>query len=314
MAENEAPMGPRGQTDFVGHVRIPATAVDPGIPINNLIANAKTGQGQWVERATSLIGPARAEFRSTYIRWALAINALHVAADRYRDKGWQASHAGFFVTSIRADNQGNAGLEKIAKWDGDTAATHHLASAPMLVSYGIIDLYACLEEWVFDVYRAYLDSHPDALIKGETFRELRRLRRSAATDTAAQAAWTQAWKTRLDDWQRNRIYDGLDKVFLAFCNEAGLKRPSTYKHTDIATWAESMRLVAVLRNSLMHGAETVNPELGSLCGKPHSLGFTFKTGDRLSLELIHLQSIECFTDQLLTAINLSLFEHADAFK
>jgi hypothetical protein len=290
------------------------TAIDVTVPINNVIANAKTAQGQWVERITTLIGPARAEFRSTYIRWALAINGLHVAADKYRETGWQATHQGFTVSSVRADNTGETRIEAIAEWDGETAANHHLASTPMLLSYGIIDLYACLEEWVFDVYRAYLEVYPDSLLRGDEFRELRRLRSESTNDAVAQTSWAQAWKKRLDDWQRNRIYDGLDKVFLSFCNEARLKRPSKYKHTDIQSWAESLRLIAVVRNSLIHGSETVNAELGALCGKPHSLGFAFKTGDRLSLKLIHLQAIECFTDQLLTAINISLMEHPDAFK
>lgn len=307
-------MGPRGQTDFVGHAHIPAAGLDPAIPVNNLIAMAKTAAGAWVEHATKLVGPARAEFRSTYIRWALAINGLHVAAERYRDEGWKRTHAGFFVTSIRADASAQASLERIAQWDGDTAARNHLSSVPMLVAYGIIDLYACLEEWIFDLYRAYLNEHPDALIRGDDFRELRRLWRNATNDAPAKAAWEQAWSIRLADWQRRRIYDGLDKVFQAFFNDAGLKRPSTYQHSDVATWAESLRLVAVLRNSLTHGAEVVNAELAALCGKPHSLGFAFKEGDPLALELRHLQSIECFTDQLLTAVNLSLFEHSDAFK
>lgn len=314
MGDEDIPVGPRGQTDFVGHVRIPVAGMDPNAPITNLIANAKTAQGKWIEQATALIGPARAEFRSTYIRWALAINGLHVAAEKYLDRGWQATHAEFFVTSIRADNEGQASTEKIAQWDGPTAARNHMATAPMLVAYGVIDLYACLEEWVFDLYSAFLQAYPAVLIKGEDFRELRRLQRDAASGREPKAKWENAWKERLDNWQRKRMYDGIDKVFLAFCNETGLKRPATYKHTDIPTWVESLRLVAVLRNSLMHGAETVNEELASLCNKPHSLGFAFKDDDVLNLELRHLQSVECFTDQFLTAINLSLFEHADAFQ
>ena len=82
----------------------------------------------------------------------------------------------------------------------------------------------------------------------------------------------------------------------------------------MSTWADSLRLVVVLRNLLIHGAEKVNNELEELSGKPYSLGFQFMTGDSLKLELWHLQSVELFANQLLSAINLSLVEHPDAGK
>lgn len=312
---DEAPgeLGPRGQSDFVGHVRIPAEAVDYDTPINNVIAKAKTDRGKWLEDATELIGPTRAEIRSTYIRWALAINGLHVAAERYRDEGWQGTHAGFYVTSIRANHTGQGRIERIAQWDGETAASNHLVASPMLVAYGMIDLYACLEECVFKLHRAYLNEHPDRLLQGDEFKSLRKLRNRAAACDEAKNEWQAAWQKRCDEWQRKRIYDGLHKVFLALFADTGMAKPKAYKNTSPESWAESIRLVAVLRNSLMHGATEVSAELASLTGKPYSLGFDLKEGDRLSMELIHLQSIECFLDQLLNAVNLSLVEHPDAF-
>ena len=36
--------------------------------------------------------------------------------------------------------------------------------------------------------------------------------------------------------------------------------------------------------------------------------FDFKEDEELTIELIHLQSVECFCDQLLSALNLSLVE------
>ena len=183
----------------------------------------------------------------------------------------------------------------------------------MLVAYGIIDLYACLEEWVFNLYRAYLNENPDRLLQGDEFESLRRLRKNAASSEEARNEWQAAWQERCEAWQRKRIYDGLHKVFLAFFADTRIAKPKAYKNTTPESWAESIRLVAVLRNSLMHGATEVNDELANLTGKPHSLGFDLNKGERLRMELIHLQSVECFLDQLLNAVNLSLVEHPDAF-
>ncbi len=311
--ETEEGIGSRGQSDVVGHVQILASEIKDDVPITNIIANAKTQKGKWLQDATSLIGPARAKIRSTYIRWALAINGLHVAAERYNDPKWQATHEGFFVTSIRAAANGDTSIERIAQWEGDIAANNHLGTVPMLVAYGIIDLYACLEEWMFDLYRVFLEENPERLLQGDEFKELRKLRREAQDDDAASEKWKEAWAARLEAWQRKRIYDSLHRVFLAFFADTKLQKPKEYKNTTPETWAESIHMVAVLRNSLMHGAENVSNELASLTDKPYSLGFNLTASDPLRMELIHLQSIECFLDQLLTAVNLSLVEHPDAF-
>ena len=302
----------RAKLNMVDHVLLPHGEVDAGTPVTNIILKAKTDRGRWIEQLTTEIGSWRATFRSTYIRWALCINGLHVAAERYSDPAWQRAHSEFTVSSLRVAGRGAVGPAYIAAWDGASASSNHLKVQPMLIAHGIIDLYACLEEWVFALYRGYLNQHPDRLLQGNDFRELRRLRRAAAADPARQPEWLDKWAERLEGWQRNRLYDGLDRVFLAWFGDAGLKTPAEYKHTNERTWAETIRLIAVLRNSLTHGAQTANAELASLCGKPHSLGFDFKEGDPLDLELWHLQAVECFTDQILTAVNVSLAQHADA--
>ncbi len=51
-----------------------------------------------------------------------------------------------------------------------------------------------------------------------------------------------------------------------------------------------------------------------LSGKPHSIGFAFEEGEPLVLEVLYLQAVESFTDQLLTVVNLSLVEHEDTGK
>ena len=305
-------MSARGSFDAVGHVHLTPEELGAGAPVNNIVVKAATEDGAWIEEATTKVGDWRAVFRSTYFRWALSINGLHVAADRYKHPDWQAGQKSFVVRGLRADNSGSARVEVLAEWDGDTAADNHLRTQAMLVSYGIIDMAACFEEWVFDLYRCYLNQHPKSLLQGDEQRELKRLWKNAKTDPAAAQDWAKRWPERLSAWQQKKVYQGLDKVFTAFFADTGLKRPSSYHLTDIDTWAESLRLVAVLRNHLIHGADVANSELAGLSGKPTSLGMTFTEGQPLRLELEHLQAVECFTDQLLSAVNLSLAEHQDA--
>lgn len=305
-------MSARGSQDFVGHVHLSIEDAYAGAPVNNIIRKAITAKGAWVEQACASIGDERAIFRSTYLRWALAINGLHVAAERYAETTWQRTHECFVATSLRVDATGQAKVVRVAEWDGETAAKNHLRTQPMLVAYGIIDLAACFEEWVFALYRCYLNQYPQSLIRGDEYKDLRRLWKKADGNPAMSAEWTQRWTERVNAWQKKRAYHGLDAVFRALLAEAGLKRPASYQHTDVNTWAESLRLVVVLRNLLIHGVDEANDELEQLSAKPYSLGYDFKAGDSLELELRHLQAVECFAEQLLTAVNLSLVEHPDS--
>lgn len=307
-------MSARGRQDFVGHVHLSIEEVYAGAQINNIICKANTEKGAWVEKACSNIEEWRAIFRSTYLQWAIAINGIHVAANRYSDPDWQKKHKSFYATALRVDNTGEPKIVQIAEWDGNTAAKNHLMTQPRLVAYGLIDLAACFEEWVFALYRCYLNYHPDSLLRGPENKDLKELWKKAKGNPDFSAEWNQRWTERVDEWQIKKGYKGLHNVFKALLNEAKLTKPKNFKQSNESTWAESLRLVIVLRNLLIHGAEKVNKELEELSGKPHSLGFQFKAGDSLELELFHLQSVELFADQLLSAINLSLVEHSDAGK
>ena len=199
-------MNARGSQDFVGHVHLSMEDVYAGAPVNNVISKANTEKGAWVEQACTGIGEWRAIFRSTYLRWALAINGVHVAAERYSDQTWQGTHECFVATSLRADATGQADVVRVAEWDGDTAADNHLRTQPMLVAYGIIDLAACFEEWIFALYRCYLNQYPTSLIRGDDYRDLRRLRREAVGNPAMSAEWTERWTERVDAWQKKRAF------------------------------------------------------------------------------------------------------------
>jgi hypothetical protein len=145
--------------------------------------------------------------RSTYIRWALSINGLEVAAQKYASAAWQKDpNRRFIVTSLRnEDEPGPDGRHQviptiIAEWDGPTAAESHLKTMPMLAAFGVIDLYGNLEDFVFDIFKVFLNAHPEHLLRGDEFRNLRRLRREAEQDESKNGAWETAWQERLEKW------------------------------------------------------------------------------------------------------------------
>ncbi len=122
----------------------------------NWIVDTDLPEHQWLKEATTAIADWRARFRSTYMRWALAINGLEQAARRYSDPDW-IRWKSFTISSLRPDEAGTRDAEGrvrvitkvIATWDGRTAAENHLATMPMLAQFGIIDVYARSEEFVF---------------------------------------------------------------------------------------------------------------------------------------------------------------------
>ena len=292
----------RGGVDLVGHNIIQLTGGEPGPlpPIDNIIVRAPTPEHRWVEVATTKIGEWRAELRSTYIRWSLAINGLEVAADKYADTSWSARNQ-FVVRGL-----GGGGIEALTVWDGKAASKTHRDTMSMLAAFGVIDLYAGLEDVVFALYRIFLNAHPEPLLEGDQYRDLRKLRKASESDHALKAEWDASWAERLDKWQRKRMYDGLADVFGAFCRQAGLKAPSTYKHTTVETWCEVIGAVAVLRNALVHGAKTVPQVLAGFCKKPYCLTFDFVEGEPLAVHLGHLMGVQLFCEQILSAVNLSL--------
>lgn len=291
--------------NFVGHeiFHVNNTSLDALPKISNVIYKAPHISLSWIEESSFKIGEWRGLYRSAYMRWALAINGLHVAADKYNDGG-SFQNKSFHVRGLRIKDD-NPTMVSLAEWDGKTAAKAHLETVNMIASYGIIDLYSCLEEMIFDFYKTYLINNPTDFLKGPDNRALRKLYRNKDNDPQA---WQDAWKERIERWQRKRIYDGLDKVLLAYINSSGIEKPSYFKNTTPETWAETIKLIAILRNCLSHGEKRYSRELSDLSKKPHGLGFNFIEGEEINLSTSHLMGIELFGEQLLTALNLSLIE------
>ena len=277
-------------------------------PIDNIIYASCGVDDIWIEESTEKIAQWRATFRSSYIAWAVAINGLFAAKKRYSDPDWAAQNT-FQVRALRPNATPHL-QAVIAEWPGRRAAEAHESVAPVLCAYGFMDMHGALEEFVFDMYITFLNQNPDSLIQGSEFKELRGLWHQADENESAKAQWEERWTERLEAWQKKKVYDGLDRIFLAYCAIAGIKQPTNYELTTPETWAKSIKGFALLRNYIAHGVRTVTAELASFSQLPYSASFDFEEGEELEVKLHHLQSIELFTNQLLSALNLSLLQRA----
>lgn len=307
IAEILANVNPRGKFDLVGHIRMPDFAKGPahlGIARNLIIRFDEDSPHKWIEFTLEQLGDWRAELRSTYIRWALAINAVVEAANLYEAKSEAKSEdTMFLVKTLR-----HTGVATLKSMNFKEAARSHLKTQPMLVAYGFIDMYACLEETILRMFRTYWTHNPAKMLTGRDHSDARALFRESKTDDAARARWQEFWTKRLDKWQQEKIYQGLDRVFIGYINTTGLKGPSVYKETTPETWAQSIKQISLIRNALTHGVMSVTEEIESACNRRWLSNFTFKKGDPLTLRLDHLMAVECFCDALLTALNICMIE------
>lgn len=261
-------------------------------PINNVIVNSIDANLLWVEETTKNIGNWRAKFRSTYISWALTINSLNVANKKYSDHDWIERNA-FKIDSIRI-NSGNIEQAPIAMWESDKVADAHLKPLKMINAYGIINLYSCSEDFVFDFYRIYWRNNPQELLKDSNYRELRKLYSERDRSEESMNKWLFAFNERLDGWQRKKLYDGLYKIFTAYCAHTCIKKPSTYVHTDIETWAFTIEGISELRNCLTHGQIETTKKSAEFSNESNAMLFDFKEGEEIIVELHHLMGIENF--------------------
>lgn len=276
-------------------------------PAENIIHKTDRPDQQWIVETTAVIGDFRTKARSAYFRWAMAINGMHVAAERYQ--AWtDDSDKRFTISSLR--RRGNdLQTVRMALWTGTQAAENHLDTAETIAAYGLCDLHACLEEFILSFYRIYMRHHPTPLMQGD-FAALKKLRQKSKKDSAAMERWQKAIELRLDTWQRKISFDSLKKTFLAYICLSQLQKPSWFKHTDPTTWADSIAVIALLRNHITHGETHASKELADLCKLPHAVGFQFEEGEEISINLHHMQIVEMFINEFLTAMNASLIERA----
>lgn len=300
----EQPKSIRRRAGFTQHQRIDWR--DPNAPLaNNIVLARAEGVPNWIAEATGKIGDWRSALRDVYLRWAITINAMHLAQEHWRKR---PADVALQTSSIRSGPGGAAIQTPIAVWPAREAAENYLRATPVLSAYGASDMFGALEEVVFELYLCFLNDVPQRLMKGDEFSDLRRLYRNKETGDQERMAWEEAWAARLDSWRRKRLYDGLHNVLRAFFEHAELVRPSSYRLTDIDDWCRNVEAIGELRNCITHGASQVTNRLATISHALVGDAFRFNEGDPLDVRLEHLMFIEYFCDQLLTAINLSLVE------
>ncbi|SOH94752.1 hypothetical protein SAMN06273572_105176 [Monaibacterium marinum] len=89
-----------------------------------------------------------------------------------------------------------------------------------------------------------------------------------------------------------------------------MQRPSKYIHTDVPDWADTISMFGELRNHITHSTPTATEKLEKSCNIKGNMGFSFKSGDSIFVNLFHLMAIECFIDQYLNTLNTSLIDLA----
>lgn len=282
---------------------------DPAIgereSVQNMILKTEDPALKWIEEATSRIGDWRAFERSVYMRWAITINALHVARDRYRNSPETLLTIDALRTTGKKTNR-----VRMAGWNGEEAARNHEATIPMMAAYAVQDMFGSLEEIVLELYEIFLRGNPAVLMEGKEFKPLRAAFRAKDVGETEAAAFDTAWEERIAGWRRKRTFEGLHKVFGSFWTAAGLARPSVYKLSDFGDWQRVMETIGEIRHLVTHGEDKVSKRLGDLCAAQPHLGMAFKEGERLEVTLMDLWIVEHFTDSLLNAINISLMEKA----
>jgi hypothetical protein len=297
----------RNRILFVGHDT--AFPADPKAPVPSsrlwLTYETDVPAQQWIVEATNRSAEHAAFYRSVYMRWAITINALNVARDRYA----APDANGLQILHLKRGEHGPE-VRPLDIWTPKTASENYQKSIPVMAAYGIQDLFGAMEEIVFDLYEIYLDAHPLEILEGPGFKEQRRLHREHHLGTDQGAAWATAWSERLKNWRRKRIYDGLHRVFMAFWDRSGLKRSSAYQDTDIEDWCRTIETISELRNLLAHGENLVSQRLSDLCAVQPYLGMQFVAGEVLEVALADLMIVERFFTDIIVLINESLMELA----
>jgi hypothetical protein len=269
--------------------------------ITNVLHETDKEEERWIAESTARLGDWRDMSRTVYLRWSLTMNAMEIARDHYaalpNDRALQ-------TVTLRAPD-GLARQVPLAIWSGPEASKNYAASQELVAAYGFADLYGVIEDITFDAYEIYLRHHPEPLMQGANYKSLRQAWRGREKN---QDAWRRAWSERYDAWRRKKLYDGLGRVVRNYWAGAGLRAPSNYRLTDIGDWVATTEMFGKLRNHIKHSATHVTPELAEACAIRTNMGFSFKEGDALVVELHHLMAIECFVDQYLTALNISLLE------
>ncbi|GBR18738.1 hypothetical protein [Asaia spathodeae] len=245
----------------------------------------------------------RKKLRSCYIRWALTINALHAAHDRYENNPDIALQVWF----IRQKSIFAPRLDPMLTLDNDKTKKNTRKCIDVISAYGIYDIYGCFEEIIFDLYEVYLRYLPNQLLQGDEYRELRRMYRNRHESDAARIEWETAFSRRLEDWRRKKTYSPLAKTFEALLGDVNLLKIGCF--SDGANLNGVIRVIdiaAELRNIITHGGHTVTDRLDALCLGGADMLFPFKKGMEIVVSRNEFSAVEFYFDKTIFDINASI--------
>jgi hypothetical protein len=96
---------------------------------------------QWIKEANSITMDFGGVFHSIFLRWAVAVNGLHVAADRYKSTEWIDSGKRFTVTGFRNALDGSGPSQTHVRiWDGSRASEVHSSSITQTLNTCLFEL------------------------------------------------------------------------------------------------------------------------------------------------------------------------------
>jgi hypothetical protein len=175
----------RQQTNFVPHEVLEWDDINVILKgVQNIVHVSEKPEEQWIVGTTEKIGDWRSLVRTTYMRWYIAIDALEQAARACSNMPTPHS---VVVPAIRAGEHGPEEVP-LGEWTGEEAARHQHETATLLPAYGITDLLGSWEEIQFEMYRIFLNYHPQPLMKGE-HRFLRQIYYARHKSNEAAALW-----------------------------------------------------------------------------------------------------------------------------
>ena len=272
-----------------------------------IIHEYKKAHHQWIKKSDELTREFAGVFHSAFLRWAVTVNGLNVAAEKYSSMDWKNANKGLTVSGIR-HNESNSQYEAIIlkTWDGNMAAQVSKSSIPMLAGWAFCNMYACIEEFILKLCRIYLEEHPDYLIQGQEFRELRKLYSAQKLDPTLRSKWFEKLNVRLDDWHKKIVFKGMEKIFNKYITFSKIEMPNKYK--GLATYSDigkTLGGISLIRNCFIHGVTTVPKELEEFCHDFTGLAFHFVAGSKFRIGLTDLALFECFASKLTATLNLS---------
>lgn len=274
----------------------PAAALNPGI--KHIAFETENEDLRWLEESSNLGLLYHATFHSIFLKWAVAGNGLHVAAEKYN--GWKEGQA-FRIAGYRCDGKVIVPVS-LHEYPGNIASQLHTEAGQILAGWGFCSLYSGIEEMLFLLFKLYYVHDPKNLLQGDEQKPLKALYGKRGDDEASKEAWESAFAERFDQWRLKKGYKGIENNFSNYVDVT--KLDSRFASVvPVENWGKTLNIVSEIRNCFVHGAKTVSPKLAGLCATPEAFGFSFTEGEAFRIDMNDLAILEMFLDEFTSMLN-----------